>query len=52
MNSTVLKVFYSSDVQVSGKIAAVGNRFLGMTAKMLIAKFFKEMAKEVGKAAG
>lgn len=43
------KVSYSGDVQVSGKIAAVGNRFLGMIAKMMIGKFFDEMAKQAGK---
>lgn len=41
------KVLYSGDVQVSGKIAAVGNRFLGMIAKMLIGKFFDDMSKEI-----
>jgi carbon monoxide dehydrogenase subunit G len=45
-------VSYTSDVQVSGKIAAVGTRFLGMTAKMLAGKFFDGFAKEIGKAAG
>src|SRR5450759_4896542 len=35
------KVTYNGDVQVSGKIAAVGSRFLGMMAKMLIDKFIK-----------
>ena len=43
------KVLYSGDVQVFGKIAAVGNRFLGMTAKMMVGKFFSEMAKQVDK---
>jgi len=43
------RVLYSGDVQVSGKIAAVGNRFLGMIAKMLIGKFFEDMAREVQK---
>jgi hypothetical protein len=41
------RVFYSGDVQVSGKIASVGNRFLGMIAKMLIGKFFDAMAKQI-----
>ncbi len=45
-------VSYTSDVQVSGTIAAVGTRFLGMTAKMLAGKFFDGFAKEVSKAAG
>lgn len=45
-------VFYSGDVNVSGKIAAVGSRFLGMMAKMLIDKFFNGMAEEIGKTAG
>lgn len=40
-------VHYRGDLQVSGKIAAVGNRFLGMIAKMLIGKFFDDMAKEI-----
>jgi len=46
------KVTYNGDVQVVGKIAAVGTRFLGMMAKMLSDKFFNAMAKEVVKAAG
>src|SRR3990172_3851195 len=41
------RVYYSGDVQVSGKIAAVGSRFLGMTAKMLVGKFFSDMAKQI-----
>ncbi len=43
------RVLYNGDVLVSGKIAAVGNRFLGMIAKMLIGKFFDDMAKEIQK---
>jgi carbon monoxide dehydrogenase subunit G len=51
-SSTNTNVFYSGDIEVYGKIAAVGTRFLGMTAKMLIGKFFKAMSKELGKATG
>jgi len=41
------KVSYTGDVQVSGKIASVGHRFLGMIARMLIGRFFDEMAKQI-----
>ena len=41
------KVLYNGNIQVSGKIASVGNRFLGTIAKMLIGKFFDGMAKQI-----
>jgi carbon monoxide dehydrogenase subunit G len=33
-------VSYEGDVQIAGAIAAVGQRLLGVTAKMMIGKFF------------
>lgn len=33
-------VLYDGDVQVAGAVAAVGQRLLGVTAKMMIGKFF------------
>jgi carbon monoxide dehydrogenase subunit G len=40
-------VSYEGDVQVGGTIAAVGQRLVETTAKMLIKRFFDKLAKEV-----
>ena len=37
-------VAYDGDVQVGGTIAAVGQRLMDMTAKMMIRKFFDKLA--------
>lgn len=46
-NGSETQVFYSGDVEVSGKIAAVGYRLIGSVAKMVINKYFAEMAKQI-----
>jgi uncharacterized protein len=54
LSSTVddlTSVSYVGDVQVGGTIAAVGQRLLDMTAKMLIKKFFEKLSGEVTTAA-
>lgn len=38
---------YDGDVQVGGGIAAVGQRVIDTTAKMMIRRFFEEFIKEV-----
>ena len=40
------KVTFDGDVQVGGTIAAVGQRLLDMTARMLIKKFFERVNQE------
>jgi carbon monoxide dehydrogenase subunit G len=42
----VTAVQYDGDVQVGGTIAAVGQRLIDTTAKMLIKRFFEKLAKE------
>jgi carbon monoxide dehydrogenase subunit G len=44
-------VSYDGDAQVAGLIASVGQRLLGVTARMLIDQFFKCMEKQVGRTA-
>ena len=39
-------VQYDGDVQVGGTIAAVGQRLIDTTAKMLIKRFFETLSKE------
>lgn len=39
-------VCYSGEVQIGGLIAAVGERLLDMTTKMMIKKFFNALIKE------
>ena len=39
-------VQYDGDVQVGGTIAAVGQRLLDTTARMLIKRFFEKLATE------
>jgi uncharacterized protein len=43
------EVAFQGEVQVGGTIAAVGQRLLDMTAKMLIKRFFDCLGKEVEK---
>jgi carbon monoxide dehydrogenase subunit G len=45
-------VNYEGDVQVGGTIAAVGQRLIDTTAKMLIKKFFDRLGSEVTMSAG
>ncbi len=40
-------ITYEIDARVSGKLAAVGSRFLGMISKVMIANFFKDLAKQI-----
>jgi len=39
-------VQYEGDVQVGGTIAAVGQRLIDTTAKMLIKRFFETLSRE------
>lgn len=39
------EVSYEGDVQVGGTMAAVGQRLIDATAKMLIKRFFEQLAK-------
>lgn len=48
----VTTVNYEGDVQVGGTIAAVGQRLIDTTAKMLIKKFFDRLGSEVTMSAG
>jgi uncharacterized protein len=41
------EVAYEGDVNVGGTIAAVGQRLIDTTAKMIIKKFFEKLVKEV-----
>ncbi|MFN7918707.1 MAG: carbon monoxide dehydrogenase subunit G [Bryobacteraceae bacterium] len=43
------KVSYEGDVQVGGTIAAVGQRLIDTTAKMMIKRFFDKLAEVAGK---
>jgi carbon monoxide dehydrogenase subunit G len=45
-------VNYEGDVQVGGTIAAVGQRLIDTTAKMLIKRFFDRLASETTMTAG
>lgn len=45
-------VRYSGDVKVGGMIAAVGQRLMDMTAKMMIGRFFSSLAEVLGKREG
>ncbi len=40
-------VAYDGDVQVTGRVASVGQRLMGMTAKVMINQFFKCMEDKV-----
>jgi carbon monoxide dehydrogenase subunit G len=45
-NVNATNVNYEGDVQVGGTIAAVGQRLVDTTAKMLIKRFFDKLANE------
>jgi carbon monoxide dehydrogenase subunit G len=45
-------VAYEGDVQVGGTIAAVGQRLIDTTAKMLIKRFFDRLGSETTMTAG
>ncbi len=44
-------VHYEGDVSVGGTIAAVGQRLIDSTAKMLIKRFFTKLSAEASQAA-
>jgi len=46
-NETSTELTYDGDVQVGGTIAAVGQRMIDTTAKMMIRKFFEKFIEEV-----
>jgi carbon monoxide dehydrogenase subunit G len=46
-NRTV--VAYSGDADVTGRVASVGQRLLGVTAKLMISQFFKCMEGKIGR---
>ena len=50
-SETGAHVSYEGDVQVGGTIAAVGQRLLDGTAKMMIKKFFEALAQAANSAA-
>ena len=45
------EVSYEGDVQVGGTMAAVGQRLIDATAKMMIKRFFEKLAEEPAQAA-
>jgi uncharacterized protein len=45
-SDTGTDVAYDGDAQIGGTLAAVGQRLVDATAKMLIKKFFEALAKE------
>ena len=45
------EVSYEGDVQVGGTMAAVGQRLIDATAKMMIKRFFERLAEEPAQAA-
>ena len=49
-NATGTHVAYDGDVQVGGTIAAVGQRLMDTTSKMLIKRFFEKLASEAAAA--
>ncbi len=46
-SETSTELAYDGDVQVGGTIAAVGQRMIDTTAKMMIRKFFEKFVEEV-----
>jgi carbon monoxide dehydrogenase subunit G len=50
-NGAGASVAYDGDVQVGGTIAAVGQRLIDTTAKMMIKRFFDKLASEAASAA-
>jgi carbon monoxide dehydrogenase subunit G len=49
-NGAGTNVAYDGDVQVGGTIAAVGQRLIDTTAKMMIKRFFDKLASEAAAA--
>jgi carbon monoxide dehydrogenase subunit G len=49
--SEATTVHYGGEVQIGGTIAAVGQRLIDTTAKMLIKRFFDKFAKEAAPSA-
>ena len=45
-NEAGTEVSYEGEAQIGGKIAAVGNRMIDMTARLLIKRFFEKLAVE------
>jgi len=41
-----VEITYEGDAQIGGTMAAVGNRMIDMTARMLIKRFFEKLAAE------
>lgn len=50
VTDTGTKVAYDGDVQVGGTIAAVGQRLIDTTSRMMIKRFFDKLASEAGAA--
>lgn len=46
-NSSTTAIAYTGDMQVGGVIAGVGQRMIEAAAKMLAAKFFSELEKQI-----
>jgi carbon monoxide dehydrogenase subunit G len=46
------EVSYEGDAQVGGTMAAVGQRLIDGTAKMMIKRFFEKLAEEAGSSGG
>ena len=49
---TGTQVAYEGDVQVGGTLAAVGQRLIDTTAKMMIKRFFDKLAENSSTASG
>ena len=46
-NKEKTELTYKYDVQVSGKIAAIGGRFLSAASNIIINQFFDRLAEEI-----
>jgi carbon monoxide dehydrogenase subunit G len=51
-NATGTDVGYEGDVQVGGTMAAVGQRLIDGTAKMMIKRFFEKLAEQAAQVSG
>jgi hypothetical protein len=51
-NSEGTEVAYEGDVQVGGTMAAVGQRLIDGTAKMMIKRFFEKLAEQAAQVSG
>jgi carbon monoxide dehydrogenase subunit G len=51
-NSAGTDVSYEGDVQVGGTMAAVGQRLIDGTAKMMIKRFFEKLAEQAAQVSG